>query len=157
MEPPRQRPNLFSFCSLAVTCSVAGLIFLAPFIALPYALYFALYIGFIMALAIKMSVVSKQWRERYQAGNGWRSESFSTSSSDEETPQWGEGKPRDRYVQVELHVLYRLAAKSIHPDTGREDEWVVRTRVMAELNSAYQKKDREKILKILRANAPIRR
>jgi hypothetical protein len=137
---------------------MVGFIVLAPFIALPYALYFALYIGFIMALVIKMSVVHKQWREEYEAGNKWRSDSFSTASPDEEAPQRGEGQPQDRYAQVELHVLYRLAAKSTHPDTGRdEEERVVRTRVMAELNRAYQKKDREQIIKILRATAPIRR
>ena len=125
---------------------------------MPYALYFALYIGFIMALVIKMSVVSKQWRERYEAGNRWRSDSFATSPPNKEAPQGGERKPQDRYAQVELHVLYRLAAKTTHPDRGRdEEERVVRTRVMAELNRAYQKKDREKMIKILRATAPIRR
>ena len=67
-------------------------------------------------------------------------------------------EPNDHYTNLTLKELYRLAAKSTHPDIGLDEyERVVRTKVMVQINIAYEKKDKETLIRILRANESILR
>lgn len=58
----------------------------------------------------------------------------------------------ERAPSPELKQLYREAARAVHPDLANDDrEKAERTRVMAEVNAAYEAGDIQKLRDILRA------